>query len=74
MSKVYQKLGLLGKTYWHDDGLFVKKITKAKYDEIVIRSQVAQEMARQVERQNKQKMDKVMRKYATSTQVGHTEK
>lgn len=53
MSKVYQKFGLFGKTYWHDDGLFVKKITKAKYDEIVIRSQVTQEMARQAERQTK---------------------
>lgn len=53
MSKVYQKLGLFGKTYWHDDGLFVKKITKAKYDEIVIRNQVAQEMARQAKRQTK---------------------
>ena len=47
MSKVYQKLGLFGKTYWHDDGLFVKKITKQKYDEIVIKVQVAQEVERQ---------------------------
>ena len=53
MSKVYQKLGLFGKTYWYDDGLFVKKITKAKYDEIVIRNQVAREMARQAKRQTK---------------------
>lgn len=47
MSQVYQKLGLFGKTYWHDDGLFVKRISKAKYDEIVVRNQVAEEMARQ---------------------------
>lgn len=47
MSQVYQKLGLFGKTYWHDDGLFVKRISKAKYDEIVVRNQVAKEMARQ---------------------------
>lgn len=47
MSKVYQKLGLFGKTYWYDDGLFVKKITKQQYDEIVIKSQVAKELARQ---------------------------
>ena len=47
MSKVYQKPGLFGKTYWHDDGLFVKKITKQKYDEIVIKVQVAQEVERQ---------------------------
>lgn len=47
MSQVYQKLGLFGKTYWYDDGLFVKKISKAKYDEIVVRNQVAEEMARQ---------------------------
>ena len=50
MSKVYQKLGLFGKTYWHDDGLFVKKITKQKYDEMLIRAQVAQELARQQKR------------------------
>ena len=50
MSKVYQKLGLFGKTYWHDDGLFVKKITKRQYDEIVIRAQVAQELKRQSKR------------------------
>ncbi len=50
MSKVYQKLGLFGKTYWHDDGLFVKKISKAKYDEIVVRSQVAKELERQRKR------------------------
>ena len=50
MSKVYQKLGLFGKTYWHDDGLFVKKITKQKYDEIVVRAQVAKELARQQKR------------------------
>ncbi|MBZ1392806.1 hypothetical protein [Psychrobacter pacificensis] len=53
MSQVYQKLGLFGKTYWHDDGLFVKKITKAKYDEFVIRNQVAQEIARQAKHQTK---------------------
>ena len=47
MGKVYQKLGLLGKTYWHDDGLFVKKISKQKYDEIVVRTQVAKELERQ---------------------------
>ena len=47
VSKVYQKLGLFGKTYWYDDGLFVKKITKQQYDEIVIKSQVAKELARQ---------------------------
>lgn len=50
MSKVYQKLGLFGKTYWHDDGLFVKKITKQQYDEIVIRVQVAKELKRQSKR------------------------
>ena len=47
MSKVYQKLGFFGKTYWLDDGLFVKKISKAKYDEIVTQSQVAKEIAKQ---------------------------
>ncbi|WP_286796571.1 hypothetical protein [Psychrobacter sp. UBA6291] len=50
MSKVYQKLGLFGKTYWYDDGLFVKRITKHEYDEIVIKSQVAKELARQQDR------------------------
>lgn len=50
VSKVYQKLGLFGKTYWYDDGLFVKKITKQQYDEIVIKSQVAKELARQQDR------------------------
>lgn len=50
MSKVYQKLGVFGKTYWHDDGLFVKKITKQKYDEFVIRAQVAKELSRQRKR------------------------
>lgn len=53
MSQVYQKLGLFGKTYWHDDGLFVKKITKNQYDEFVIRNQVAQAMALQAKRQTK---------------------
>lgn len=50
VSKVYQKLGLFGKTYWYDDGLFVKKITKQQYDEIVIKSQVAKELSRQQDR------------------------
>lgn len=50
MSKVYQKLGLFGKTYWYDDGLFVKKITKQQYDQIVINYQVAKELARQKNR------------------------
>lgn len=53
MSQVYQKLGLFGKTYWYDDGLFVKRISKAQYDEIVVRNQVAREMARQAKHKAK---------------------
>lgn len=58
MSQVCQKLGLFGKTYWHDDGLFVKRISKAKYNEIVVRNQVAQEIARQTKLKAKSQQGK----------------
>lgn len=53
MSDVYKKLGLFGYTYWHDDGLFVKKITKKKYIEILIKSTITHELDRQLKRGRK---------------------
>ena len=53
MSKVYQKMGIFGRTYWHDSGLFVKQISKQQYEQLVIDSKVSREVARQLEKQNK---------------------
>ena len=52
MSKVYQKMGIFGRTYWHDSGLFVKQISKQKYDEIVMNVKVSREVNRQLKNQN----------------------
>ncbi len=53
MSKVYQKMGIFGRTYWHDSGLFVKQISKQKYEQLVMDSKVSREVARQLEQQTK---------------------
>lgn len=50
MSSVYQKLGLFGKTYWKDDGLFAKRISKKEYDQFVLKNEVAKELKRQQKR------------------------
>jgi hypothetical protein len=47
MSKVFQKLGLFGKTYWLDNGLTVKRISKQKYEDMVIDYKVAKEVYEQ---------------------------
>ena len=53
MSKVYQKMGIFGRTYWHDSGLLVKQISKQKYEQLVMDSKVSREVARQLEQQTK---------------------
>lgn len=53
MSKVYQKMGIFGRTYWHYSGLLVKQISKQKYEQLVMDSKVSREVARQLEQQTK---------------------